>query len=92
MKSLFSALFPLLIMPLLGWLIAEGRLNFGGGEKDVLLLFPWLVFSVVYLAAFIVCRIKQKSVSAGIGISALFSAGFLACLWLGLYLYLGFRG
>jgi len=37
---LILSIVPLALTPLLGFLIAEGYLNFGGGEKDLFLLVP----------------------------------------------------
>ena len=42
------ALSPLLVTPVLLSLLAGGQLNLGGGEKDVILVVPWLFWSVVY--------------------------------------------
>jgi len=42
------ALTPLLLAPALLSLLSEGQLNLGGGEKDVILVVPWLFWSVVY--------------------------------------------
>lgn len=42
------ALTPLLLAPVLVQLLAGGQLNFGGGEKDVILVVPWLLWSFVY--------------------------------------------
>ncbi len=42
------ALLPLLFTPVLGYLLAEGYLNLGGGEKDILLVLPSAFFSLVY--------------------------------------------
>ena len=46
---LILCLFPLLATPLLALLIAEGYLDFGGGEKDLLLLLPWILWSLAFL-------------------------------------------
>ncbi len=45
---LTSALAPLLLTPVLVFAIAGGVLNFGGGEKDVFLAIPWLVWSLFF--------------------------------------------
>ena len=42
------ALLPLLFTPVLGYLLAEGYLNLGGGEKDIILVLPWAFCSLVY--------------------------------------------
>jgi len=42
------ALIPLLLTPALVYLLAEGVLDFGGGEKDIILALPWLIWSMVF--------------------------------------------
>jgi hypothetical protein len=41
-------LLPFLLTWPLGWATMEGYLNFGGGEKDIFLLVPWLLWSIIY--------------------------------------------
>lgn len=43
-----SALLPLALTPLWLHLIASGRLDLGGGEKDLVWLVPWTVWSLVF--------------------------------------------
>jgi hypothetical protein len=45
------ALLPLLLTPVFGFLLADGYLNFGGGEKDILLVIPWTFGSLLYGAS-----------------------------------------
>lgn len=42
-------LLPLALTPLLLYLIGGGYLNFGGGCKDVILILPWLLWSLAFL-------------------------------------------
>ncbi len=49
-----GCIIPLVLTPVWGFLIAEGHLNFGGGEKDLLMLIPWLVWSLIFLIIYIV--------------------------------------
>lgn len=42
------SLLPLGLTPVLGYLLAQGYINLGGGEKDILLLIPWLIWSLVF--------------------------------------------
>ncbi len=42
------ALLPLFLAPALLSLLEGGQLDFGGGEKDVILVIPWLLWSVLY--------------------------------------------
>src|SRR5262245_19153592 len=42
------ALLPLFSSPVLGFLLARGYLNLGGGENDIILVLPWAFCSLVY--------------------------------------------
>lgn len=48
---LLTASLPLALTPLFFWLLAEGYLNLGGGEKDILMTLPWLLWSLAFLVA-----------------------------------------
>ena len=56
--NLLLCLLPLGLSPGFFYLIAESYLNFGGGEKDLLLLIPWLVWSVLYAVLFVIFWVK----------------------------------
>jgi len=45
---LLTGALPLALTPVFVWLVAEGLLNFGGGEKDILLAVPWMLWSVIF--------------------------------------------
>ena len=45
---LVVALFPAALVPLLVYLIGEGYISLGGGEKDVVWVLPWLLWSIVF--------------------------------------------
>ena len=45
---LVVAFAPLVATPVLAHLINNGTLNFGGGEKDIVVIVPWLAWSVLY--------------------------------------------
>jgi hypothetical protein len=79
-------IFPLALTPLLAHLISDGYLNFGGGEKDLLLLIPWLIWSVIFLAVFIVTWIKKVSIITGILYSGAISTFALLLIWLILFI------
>ena len=44
LTKLILCIIPLLMTPVWGYLIADGHLDFGGGEKDLLLLIPWMIW------------------------------------------------
>ena len=45
---LVVALLPLACVPLLVHLIAGGQIDFGGGEKDLVWVLPWLLWSLLF--------------------------------------------
>lgn len=42
------ALFPLSLVPVFVYLIARGALDLGGGEKDLIWVIPWLLWSLLF--------------------------------------------
>ena len=52
---IITAFTPLVLTPALRWAIANGSLNFGGGEKDIILLVPWIIWSIGFATAALVC-------------------------------------
>ncbi len=75
-----GAALPLLLAPMLLFSIAEGWLNFGGGEKDLLLLFPYLIFSVTFFVSAVVLIYKRCPPRRWIPRSAVVSFSLLAGL------------
>lgn len=55
------SLFPLALTPLLGFLIVEGHLNFGSGCKDILVVFPWMAWSLFYALIALACWRRRLS-------------------------------
>lgn len=45
---ILTALLPLALVPVLVHLIAYGTIDLGGGEKDLVLVLPWFVWSLVF--------------------------------------------
>ena len=75
-------IFPLALTPLLARLIADGYLNFGGGEKDLILLIPWVIWSALFLILFIITWIKKLSIKKGLIYSAGLSLLVIILIWL----------
>ncbi|HLD48121.1 MAG TPA: hypothetical protein VJA64_09865 [Desulfobaccales bacterium] len=92
---LILSLLPLGLTPFMLHLIGYGYLNFGGGCKDVVMIIPWMVWSLLYLIISVVCWIKQWSMSKGIAWSVIGATGLLALLFLLLFIgssaWLGFK-
>ncbi len=84
---------PLALVPVFWFLVAESILNFGGGEKDLLLMIPLLIWSIVYMVIFVVGWIKGFTIlrtliysAAGASILILLAGSilsFLSFYWLG---------
>lgn len=58
--KLVLCILPLSLTPVLGYLLAEGYLNLGSGCKDIFLVVPWFVWSVLYCAIFVVLWVKGR--------------------------------
>jgi len=72
------ALTPLLLTPALLSLLAGGQLDFGGGEKDVILVVPWLVWSVLYAVCGFLFWARGSSIGRATGLSVVIAtAGLL---------------
>ncbi len=52
------AALPLLLTPVLFFMLAEGWLNLGGGEKDILITLPWLIWSLIFFITALVLIVK----------------------------------
>ena len=78
---------PLALTPLWGYLIADGYLNFGGGEKDLLLLIPWILWSLLYLVIFVVSWLKRLPMKRGLAYSAGGASVVLVLVWLVLFVW-----
>jgi hypothetical protein len=49
---------PLLISPVLLFMLAESWLDFGGGEKDIVLIFPYFIWALIFFLSAIVLIIR----------------------------------
>jgi len=78
---LILSIVPLALTPLLGFFIAEGYLNFGGGEKDLFLLIPWMVWSLVYFVLFLILWRRKFSITKGCDYAAVGATGALALIY-----------
>ena len=68
--KLLVAVAPVIFTVLFGWLTMEGHLNFGGGEKDVFLLIPLLLWSLVYFCCFLALWRRRWALGRWLGWSA----------------------
>jgi len=92
LKKLAICLLPLALTPLWGFLISEGYLNFGGGCKDIILLIPWLLWSLFYSLFFIVLWIRGRSLGRLIAYSIAGAIGVIVLVWIMLFCLLWYPG
>ncbi len=78
---------PLLLTPVLIYGLAGGILDFGGGEKDILLALPWLIWSVVFAVCSFILIYRRWAIGRWVLRSAVISTGSL--VGLGLVAYVG---
>jgi len=76
---------PLAVTPLLVLLIAEGYLNFGGGEKDLILALPWIIWSLAYAIVFAACWARRLPLRRTLYYSAGGAAGLVVMAWVSLF-------
>jgi hypothetical protein len=94
LSRLILAFLPLASAPLLVHLIAEGHISFGGGEKDLVWILPWLLWSLIFGSSSLVLWHRRWPVvrstvwSAAIGLAAV----LLAAVVLGVFGQLGVAG
>ncbi|MSO21456.1 MAG: hypothetical protein EXQ56_13565 [Acidobacteria bacterium] len=55
-------LLPLALVPIFFFLTADGYLSFGGGEKDIILIFPMMIWAILYAIAFTGLWVKRNPV------------------------------
>ena len=62
MRSLIRlavALFPLALVPVFVYVLGSGWVSFGGGEKDLFLVVPWLLWSILFALASLVLWFRR---------------------------------
>lgn len=72
-----SALIPLLLTPVLVWLVAEGYLSLGSGEKDLLIAVPWLVWALAFMVVALLAWYRRLSLSRALVLAAIGATGVL---------------
>ena len=80
------ATLPLLLTPVLFYVLAEGVLNLGGGEKDIILVLPWLVWSTIFAICSYVFILKSYTVLNWVCYSFAISISILLALFITLYI------
>lgn len=83
--KLFLAVAPLLFSLLFGWLVMDGYLNFGGGDKEIFLAVPLLLWSLAYLCCYVTLWWRRATPGRTLALSVSIATGFLVIAWLALF-------
>lgn len=83
--KLLLAVAPFLLSLVIVWLVAEGYVDLGRGDKDILIGLPLLAWSFLYLCAYVVLWWRGASLGRSLALSAGGATGFLVFAWLVLY-------
>jgi Kef-type K+ transport system membrane component KefB len=68
------AAIPIGLTPVIIFALAEGWLDFGGGEKDILLALPYLIWALVFFLVAVIFIIKRSTRRRWIAKSALIAS------------------
>ncbi len=82
---LLAAVLPLLFVCVAVWLLMEGHVSLGAGDKDILLVLPLLGWSLAFLLAYALCWILgigpvRSALHAAIVSTILLALGWLVAL------------
>lgn|GEM_PF-958522 len=78
---LLVAVAPFLLTFLFAWLVS-GPLSLGGGEKDILLAIPLLLWSLLFLCCYLVLWWRRFTLSHSITVAAGFATALIVVAWL----------
>ena len=81
------AVAPLLASLYFGWLVMEGHLNFGSGEKDVFLTVPLLLWSGVFFLSELTLWLQGFALGRSVAVSAGLATGLTALAWVALFIF-----
>ncbi len=90
--KVIGAVWPLVIFPILLYLTAQGILDLGGGEKDIVIAIPMLGFTLFYLISYIILIKKKKRTFIAVMLSSFISFILLAVITLIFAQFLGVKG
>lgn len=75
---LAAALAPLALCFVVGWSVTSGPISLGGGEKDIFIVFPLAIWSLVFALSSLATWAGGASLSKSSKVSALVATGVLA--------------
>lgn len=74
------AAIPVLLSPLLVFALAEGWVDLGGGEKDILFVIPYFILTITFFVCALVLIVKRWPIARWINRSTAVSIAFLIAL------------
>ena len=86
-KRFFLLISPLLATPLIGFLIAENYLSFGGGDKDIVILIPWVAWAFIFIFSGIFLWKRTPQDKTWVFKSFIYSVVVALVVWLCLLIY-----
>ena len=89
--NIVLAAVPLLIAPVLFFALAEGWLDFGGGEKDILIALPYALWALIFFVVSLILVVRGWPLRRWAGRAALLSVGTVLILWVIAFLASWFR-
>ena len=75
------AAIPLLLTPVIIVVLAEGILDFGGGEKDIVLALPYFIWALIFLIAATVLVVKRWPLGRWLKLAFLVSLCSMLSIW-----------
>lgn len=72
---------PFLFTALFGWLLMEGHIDFGGGDKDIFLMVPLLLWSLAYFLGYALFWWRRVAPGRAVAFSSTLATGVLAVAW-----------
>jgi hypothetical protein len=70
-----TAFIPLALSPALAAAINAGILSFGGGDKDIVLIIPWVLWSLAYAVVALVCWRRRVGLPSSLLWAAIWATG-----------------
>jgi len=89
---ILGAIWPFIIFPVTIALNIMGYLDFGAGEKDIVLAIPMLAFSLLYIVSYIILIKKKQKTYVAVITSSLISFFLLVLITLLYSKFMGVRG
>lgn len=87
----FVSVVPFLLTFIFTWLVMDGYLNFGGGEKDIFLAVPLLLWSLLFMCCYFVLWWRGSRIVRSVIFAGAFATGGLMAAWFVLFAVAWYR-